>query len=118
MYESSSVFALFWNILRNQLPDDISDDFKQWLKGEQMVRMDTKGSQDVTKGMYSIKCGNETYEFNGVEMPPPSGVFGTNYTRYVASGYAVHVPNNNFQVHTPGGKSPQVCCIVDYHVRA
>jgi hypothetical protein len=83
MYESSSVFALFWNILRNQLPQDVNDSFEQWLKGKQMVRMDTMGSQDVTKGMYTVKWGNETYEYHGVEMPPPSGVFGTNYTQFV-----------------------------------
>ena len=48
-----------------------------------MVRMDTMGSQKVTKGMYTVECGDETYNFHGVEMPPPSGVFGTNYTRSV-----------------------------------
>ena len=100
MYESSSVFALFWNILRNQLPEDINKDFEEWLQGKQMVRMDTKGSQDVTQGMYTVRYSDETYKFHGVEMPPPSGVFGTNYTRFVAIEYAVHMPNIGFQVHT------------------
>jgi hypothetical protein len=90
MYESSSVFALVWNILRNQLPDEVNGSFEQWLQGEEMVRMDTMGSQDVVKGTYTVKYGDETYEFHGVEMAPPSGVFGTNYTRFVVIGYAVH----------------------------
>jgi hypothetical protein len=106
MYESSSVFALVWNILRNQLPEDINKDFEGWLQEKQMVRMDTVGSQDVTRGMYTVRYGDETYEFHGVEMPPPSGVFGTNYTRFVVIEYAVHMPDNGFQVHTPRGKPP------------
>ena len=47
MYESSLVFALFWNIHHNQLPEDINKDFEEWLLGREMVRMDTLGSQDV-----------------------------------------------------------------------
>lgn len=83
MYESSSVFALFWNILRQQLPEEITEDFDKWLGDNDMVRMDTKGSQDTAEGMYTVQYGDEKYEFHGVEMPPPSGVFGTNYTRFV-----------------------------------
>ena len=115
MYESSSVFALFWNILQNQLPGDVMTTFEEWLQEKQMVRMDTLGSQDVAKGMYTVGCGDETYEFHGVEMPPPSGVFRTNYTRFVAIGYMAYAPNDKFQVHTPRGKPPQVCCSMDHH---
>lgn len=81
VYESSSVFALFWNLIRNQLPEEINGDFEKWLKENQMVRMDTMGSQDATKGVYSVKCGEDTFHFNGVDLPPPSGMFGVNYTR-------------------------------------
>lgn len=115
MYESSSVFALVWNILRNQLPGEVNGSFEKWLQEEEMVRMDTVGSQDMVKGTYAVKYGDETYEFHGVEMAPPSGVFGTNYTRFVVIGYAVQAPNNKFQVHTSGGKPPQVCCVLDNH---
>jgi hypothetical protein len=83
MYESSSAFALFWNMLRNQLPDEILDDFDAWLKEYDMVRMDTKGSQDLKKGMYTVKCGEDSFEFHCADMPPPSGVFATNHTRFV-----------------------------------
>jgi hypothetical protein len=83
MYESSSVFALFWNILRNQLPGEVNHSFEEWLEKTQIVRMDTMGSQDSTEGAYTVKYGEDVYEFHGVDMPPPSGVFGTNYTRFV-----------------------------------
>ena len=86
MYESSSVFALFWNILQNQLPHEIIDNFESWLQENNMVRMDTTGAQDSEQGVYIVKYGEESYEFHGVNMPPPSGVFGTNYTRFVEDG--------------------------------
>ena len=86
MYESSSVFALFWNILWNQLPEEINSDFDTWLKENNMVRMDTKGSQTTVQGEYTVKHGNDLFVFHEVDMPPPSGVFGTNYSRYVGSG--------------------------------
>ena len=50
-----------------------------------MVRMNTMRSQDDIKGVYSVKCGDDTYEFHGVDMPPPSGVFGVNYTMCVVA---------------------------------
>jgi len=87
MYESSSVFALFWNILRNQLPEEVNSDFDSWLQDNQMLRMDTKGSKTTVQGVYTVKCGDDSFAFHGVEMPPPSGVFGTNYSRYVNNRY-------------------------------
>ena len=83
MYESSSAFALFWNIIRNQLPEEVISDFTVWLQKNQMVRMDTMGSKGTTKGLYTVGYGDEEFVFHGVEMPPPSGFFGTNYTRFV-----------------------------------
>ena len=83
MYESSSVFALFWNILRKQMPNEVNEDFNKWLTSKEMVRMDTKGSQESVKGVYTVKCGGDLFTFHDVDMPPPSGCFGTNYTRCV-----------------------------------
>jgi len=85
MYESSSVFTLFWNILQNQLPKEINSDFEAWLEVNNMLRMDTKGSQTTAQGEYTVKHGNDSFVFHGVDMPPPSGVFGINYSRYVGS---------------------------------
>ena len=45
--------------------------------------MDTMGSKGTTKGLYTVGYGDEEFVFHGVEMPPPSGFFGTNYTRFV-----------------------------------
>jgi len=102
MYESSSVFALFWNILCNQLPPEANGDFEAWLGRTQILRMDTLGSQTSTEGTYTVKYGEDRFEFHGVDMPPPSGVFGTNYTRFVKDGSAIYLSYSNFQVYTLG----------------
>ena len=85
-YKSSSAFALFWNILRNQLPEEVIEDFDAWLQRTQMIRMDAIGSQDSVWGPYTVKCGDNPFIFHDVEMPPPSGVVGVNYTRSVNGG--------------------------------
>jgi len=90
MYESSSVFALFWNILRKQLPQEINDDFEGWLQQTDIPRMNAMGAQSSGKGMYTVGYGDVKFEFHGVDMPPPSGVFGTNYARFVEVGCVVH----------------------------
>lgn len=53
--------------------------------------MDTTGSHGSTQGTYTVKYGGDTFEFHGVDMPPPSGVFGTNYTRFVEYGFYVAI---------------------------
>lgn len=113
MYESSSVFALFWNILRNQLPAEVNGDFEAWLGTTQILRMDTLGSKTSDEGTYTVKYGGDKFEFHGVDMPPPSGVFGTNYTRFVKDGSTIYLSHGNFQVYTPRNQQPQVCSSLD-----
>jgi hypothetical protein len=103
MYESSSAFALFWNILRNQLPKEVIADLESWLEEKNMVRMDTKGAQDSAKGAYTVKSGGDSYVFHGVDMPPPSGYFGTNYSRSVKNGWYYVPANGNLRaIHREG----------------
>ena len=96
VYDSSSVFALFWNILRNQLPDEVIGDFEAWLKANKMLRMDTLGTQGKIKGIYTVEVGDDSFDFHDVNMPPPSGVYGVNYSRFVKDGNTVHLPNHTF----------------------
>ena len=87
MYESSSVFALFWNLIRNQLPEEVNSDFEGWLHNNQMLRMDTKGAQDTAQGEYTVEYGTDKFTFHGFDMPPPSGLIATNYSRCVHYGW-------------------------------
>ena len=68
------------------MPEEVNKDFETWLKESQIVRMDTKGSQNTSKGVYTIKHGEDSFVFNGVEMAPPSGFFRRNYARFVKNG--------------------------------
>ena len=68
-----------------------------------MLRMDTRGSQEKVEGDYSVVHGDDTFTFHGVDMPPPSGVFGTNYSRYVRDGVYRILLNANFRfIHREG----------------
>jgi hypothetical protein len=115
MYESSSAFVLFWNMLRNQLPDEILDDFDAWLKEYDMVRMDTKGSQDSKKGC--IRSSVEKTHLNSIVPTCLHHLVSLQQTTQGLSriGSIAHLLNNNFQVYTPRGQSTQVCSILDNH---
>lgn len=97
----------------NQYPEEIIKDFREWLETSNMVRMDTMGSQSSVSGAYTVKYGDDEFEFHQVEMPPPSGVFGANYTRYVDEKFIIQL-SNQLQVHTQRGEQPQACNILDY----
>lgn len=92
-YRSSSVFALAWNAFRMQLPDEVMDDFNKYFIESGIVRMDPSGQrQEVATGEYTILDASPIM-FNDVELAPPSGFFGANYTRYV----------QHFPSHFPAG---------------
>ena len=71
IYKSSSVFALFWNLIQNQLLEEVNSDFEAWLCDKQMVRMNPKGVQGTKQGEYTVKYSADAYTFHGVDMPPP-----------------------------------------------
>ncbi|KAK7441587.1 hypothetical protein VKT23_016579 [Stygiomarasmius scandens] len=66
-YEQASIFALFWNLVRNIFPSEIIGTFDEFIKSNNLVRMDD--------GIFS---GG-----GGADMAPPSGVCASNYARYV-----------------------------------
>jgi hypothetical protein len=85
-YRSSSAFALVWNALKMQLPNEIIADFDNYLTTSGIYRMDPLGKKKKgkVKGAYTIlDDGENPIVFHDVELAPPSGFFGTNYTRYV-----------------------------------
>jgi hypothetical protein len=83
-YRSSSVFALAWNAFRMQLPAEVIKDFDDYLTDSEIFRMDPSGrKQKGEKGAYTICDEGEPITFQNVEMAPPAGVVGANYTRYI-----------------------------------
>lgn len=109
MYESSSLFALFWNVAWNQLSKDVKKEFELWLHDSQMVRMDTKWSQSTVQGVYTIRHGDDSFLFHGVEMPLPSGFFGRNYARFVRPmSSIIYLASQMFQAYTERRICPQI----------
>jgi len=82
-YQSSSVFGLAWNMFQMQLPDEVIEDFNKWLEDSQIVKMNPSGNQKRPSGKYTICNGENPVTFHDVELAPPAGVFGANYTRYL-----------------------------------
>jgi hypothetical protein len=89
-HRSSSAFALFWNLCRNCLPDEVMDDFDNFFEDCCMPRMDPcKGAAEDSAGNgdqhafgdYSIQIGDDKFVFRNAERAPPAGVCGQNYSR-------------------------------------
>ncbi|KAF8836612.1 hypothetical protein BDN67DRAFT_983812 [Paxillus ammoniavirescens] len=103
--DTTSVCALFWNLARSRLPDEILDDFDRWFKSSGIVRMggDPKLQEMKPTGEYSIGLGSglpgERVNFQGVELAPPAGVFAQNYCR---AGHSEHQPHKYGLAWTTG----------------
>jgi len=93
-YESSSVFAVFWNMLRNRVPSAIIDDTTNFFNSIGIYRMDAGKRLPSTKGTYMLEIDDTPIEFHGVELAPPTGVFGVNYSRYLL----LHINLNQTQI--------------------
>ncbi|KAH9919252.1 uncharacterized protein B0H18DRAFT_882079, partial [Fomitopsis serialis] len=83
-FRLSSVFALFWNLLKSHLPDEVLGPFEAYLVENQMCRMDGDGEKaQKARGIYMAEWGSECVEFDNAELAPPSGVAGCNYARAI-----------------------------------
>jgi hypothetical protein len=82
-YAISSIFALFWNMACKRLPDKIVETFTNFFDGIGVYRMDANAKQDDPKGSYTIDYRGMPITFYGVDLAPPTGMLGMNYSRYV-----------------------------------
>jgi len=66
-----------------QLPQEVVADFNKYLTNSRIFRMDPSGKKrKKVRGTYAILEDREnSIEFHDVELSPPSGFFGANYTR-------------------------------------
>ena len=104
--DAAHLFALAWQRLRNVLPKDVLDDYDHFVQSNRLPRMDPDDPlatlptlpeenadehQQIPKvtvknehpqGSYTVKIqGEEEFEFHNVELAPPSGFIGQNYSR-------------------------------------
>ena len=87
-YRLSSVFALFWNLCGDLLPQEVMDDFDAFFDRFNILRMNpAKGAaqdflaRETVHGDYVVQVGEMEFVFSNVEMAPPAGVCAQNYSR-------------------------------------
>lgn len=84
--ESSSVFAVFWNMCRYRLPAVVVEDVEKYLATTGVRRMDAGGvlasGTDPAKGHYTVSAGDGIkFTINDADLAPPTGVMAANYSR-------------------------------------
>ncbi|KAG6836217.1 hypothetical protein H0H93_010134 [Arthromyces matolae] len=90
----SVLFAVAWQLMKSQVPSEIIQDFDDYIESINIDRMDrghcAVGSTNVVIRRSSTTDGKETlgvsvegqsFEFHNVELAPPAGVIGQNYSR-------------------------------------
>ncbi|GLB45835.1 hypothetical protein LshimejAT787_3200060 [Lyophyllum shimeji] len=89
----SSVFALLWQMVRSRLPKEVINDFDTFLTQLGIRRMDGSGqmASEGSSGTYSVVLGDATFDFHNVELAPPAGIFGQNYSRGIHFEYQPHL---------------------------
>lgn len=83
--KASSAFALFWNLARSVAPDEVLDDFDEYLHTLGIPRMDGGGTMphniETGRGNYTVAIPGFQFTFHGAELAPPTGVGAENYAR-------------------------------------
>jgi hypothetical protein len=80
-YQTSSAFALFWNMIATRVPECIYADIVNFLLGTGICRMDSNQKSEDAFGEYTIVIDGTPVSFYNVERAPPQGVVAANYSR-------------------------------------
>lgn len=91
--DAGSLFAFAWQRMRRVLPTCIVDDFTSFVQNTGLPRMDCDtpldgDNDDKPCGTYKVYAKGQHFKFHGVELAPPGGVVGHNYSRY---GYTLNL---------------------------
>ncbi len=80
-YTTSSAYALFWNMLRNSVPDSLIKDTNMIMERNGLPRMDSnlKGTNPACR--YKVETDGRVFDFTIRELAPPSGLCAANYSR-------------------------------------
>ncbi|KAI5817839.1 hypothetical protein BZA77DRAFT_308612 [Pyronema omphalodes] len=79
-FRVSSTYALFWNMMRSQLPPAILSDMHTFSgKDGSRAVMDGHGTMG---GYYGIELASGYFEFHSAELAPPQGNYAKNYARF------------------------------------
>jgi hypothetical protein len=83
--KTAHAFSLLWMLIRQKLPNELSDDMVTWLTETGIYWMNKKavpGLQEPTKvGEIELDIGGNSFNLKWAEQAPPSGVMAANYSR-------------------------------------
>ncbi|KAJ3897355.1 hypothetical protein F5879DRAFT_927907 [Lentinula edodes] len=72
-YEASSVFAVFWNLVRAHAPREVIDDLEEFVIRSGIYRMDEHVHGGGGEKKYTVPVNGAELTFSGADMAPPSG---------------------------------------------
>ncbi|KAI1504255.1 hypothetical protein F5X99DRAFT_406324 [Biscogniauxia marginata] len=70
--------GLAWNMMKSRLPPEIIADYNDTIFDNDFPRMDM-GREDES---FTFRVGGKDVTFEGLELPPPSGIAAINYARH------------------------------------
>lgn len=79
--EACDAFAIFWNLVRAHAPDEVLDDFYEFLNRSGIYRMHGTQRSASETGVYTMRLHGDTEITVKAELAPPAGVFACNYAR-------------------------------------
>ena len=79
--DTAAVFALFWNLCRSWLPEEIISDIDNFVTADGLPGMDPGPITPAPEGAYSITIEDTTFDFHNVQLAPPMGMMASNYAR-------------------------------------
>lgn len=92
--DGADLFAFTWQRMRSVVPTEVIDDFNSFIEDNGLPRMNPddplttlppleKGSirNEHPVGKYTVTILDDQFEFHSVELAPPGGVLGENYSR-------------------------------------
>lgn len=93
--KGANSFALFWNMVRTIAPEEVVEDFENFLRTSGISRMDARGNlphnPETGRGDYRIDLPNGlSFTFHGAELAPPAGICARNYARCVLYHFVHH----------------------------
>lgn len=81
---ASSAFAVLWSLARTLLPEEIINDYLDFIQTLGIHQMDADGEMDPDcngYGVYHVSVDGKVFEFHDAELAPPAGVMAENYCR-------------------------------------
>ncbi|KAK3169836.1 hypothetical protein OEA41_009220 [Lepraria neglecta] len=81
IHEAKSIQSLLWTAYKRVLPSEILADFEDTMEIHGLPRMDWNMKGKAVDSNTSMMSNRTHFEFEGLELGPPSGFVGMNYAK-------------------------------------